>query len=147
MSKRQMVTLGLLAGFIGLVVFDLPTAQRWLDAMKNSLVNDLNLFFVGLASFCVPVALWIGLDPRFNVRLGPEGAGMSLSTCFMERERCTILAGQVGAMQRQLEVSIEFAKNREQFGKSIGKYQSVANRIVDMKVRQETARLLLYKTV
>ena len=71
---------------------------------------------------------------------------MSLSTRFMERERCTILASQVGAMQRQLEVSIEFAKNREQFGKSIGKYQSVANRIVDMKVRLETARLLLYKT-
>ena len=73
MSKRQMIALGLLAGFIGLVVFDLPTAQRWLDAAKNTVINDLNLFFVGLAGLCVPIALWIGLDPRFNVRLGPAG--------------------------------------------------------------------------
>lgn len=79
-------------------------------------------------------------------RLGPEGAGVGLSTSFLEWERCSILASQIGAMQRQLERTIEFAKDRKQFGKSIGKYQSVANRIVDMKVRLEAARLLLYKT-
>lgn len=79
-------------------------------------------------------------------RLGPEGAGMSLSTSFLEWERCSILASQIGAMQRQLERTIQYAKDRKQFGKAIGKYQSVANRIVDMKLRLETSRLLLYKT-
>ena len=79
-------------------------------------------------------------------RLGPEGAGMSLSTSFLEWERCSILASQIGAMQRQLEQTIEYARQRKQFGKAIGKYQSVANRIVDMKLRLETSRLLLYKT-
>jgi alkylation response protein AidB-like acyl-CoA dehydrogenase len=83
--------------------------------------------------------------PEAN-RLGPEGAGMSLSTSFLEWERCSILASQIGAMQRQLERAIRYAKERKQFGKSIGKYQSVANRIVDMKLRLETSRLLLYKT-
>ncbi|PYL03550.1 MAG: acyl-CoA dehydrogenase [Verrucomicrobia bacterium] len=34
---------------------------------------------------------------------------------------------------------------RKQFGQSIGKFQSVANRIVDMKLRYETARLMIYK--
>ena len=48
-------------------------------------------------------------------------------------------------MARQLETTIDYAKTREQFGQSIGKFQSVANRIADMKLRLETARLLLYK--
>jgi len=79
-------------------------------------------------------------------RLGPEGAGVSLSTSFLEWERCAILASQVGAMQRQLEQTIAYARERRQFGKAIGKHQAVAHRIVDMRLRLETSRLLLYKT-
>jgi alkylation response protein AidB-like acyl-CoA dehydrogenase len=79
-------------------------------------------------------------------RLGAEGAGISLSTSFLEWERCCILASQLGAMERQLEESVDFAKKRRQFGQPIGKFQAVANRIVEMKLRLETSRLLLYKT-
>lgn len=78
-------------------------------------------------------------------RLGPEGSGVSLSTSFLEWERCCILASHLGAMERQLEQSVEFARSRRQFGQSIGKFQAVANRIVEMKLRLETSRLLLYK--
>src|SRR5262249_18426320 len=48
-------------------------------------------------------------------------------------------------MQRQLEECIRYAKRRRQFGKPIGKQQMVASRIVDMKLRLETARSLLYQ--
>ena len=72
MAIREVLTLGLIAVFIAGVALDLATAQRLLDAGKYWLVNDLNLFFVGLASLCVPIALWIGLNPRFNVRLGGD---------------------------------------------------------------------------
>jgi len=82
--------------------------------------------------------------PEAN-RLGPEGSGMSLSTSSLEWERCCILASQIGAMERQLEIATDYAKNRQQFGQTIGKFQSVSGRIVDMKLRLETARLLLYK--
>lgn len=78
-------------------------------------------------------------------RLGPEGAGVSISTHSLEIERCCILASQLGAMERQLEASIEHARTREQFGRPIGDFQSVSNRIADMKLRLETARLLLHK--
>lgn len=78
-------------------------------------------------------------------RLGPEGAGANIFNDSMEWERSCILASHIGAMERQLETSISYARERQQFGQSIGKFQSVANRIVDMKVRLETARLLLYK--
>jgi len=78
-------------------------------------------------------------------RLGKEGAGFSICNHSLEYDRCCILAGKLGAMQRQLEQSIEYAKSRQQFGQPIGKFQSVSNRIADMKLRLETSRLLLYK--
>jgi alkylation response protein AidB-like acyl-CoA dehydrogenase len=78
-------------------------------------------------------------------RLGPEGIGAKIFNTSMEWERACILGSHVGAMERQLEESIQYARERTQFDQPIGKFQSVANRIVDMKVRLETARLLLYK--
>ena len=65
--------------------------------------------------------------------------------CSMAWERACILATCVGTMRRQIEKCIDYARTRKQFGQSIGKFQSVANRIVDMKLRYETARLLIYK--
>jgi alkylation response protein AidB-like acyl-CoA dehydrogenase len=78
-------------------------------------------------------------------RIGPEGAGPSIFNKSQEWERALILASQLGAMERQLEQAIQYANDRRQFGQSIGKYQSVSNRIADMKVRLETARLLTYQ--
>ena len=80
-----------------------------------------------------------------SARLGPEGAGVSIATHSLEVERCCILASQLGAMERQLQRSVGYARSRRQFGHAIGKFQSVSNRVADMKLRIETARLLLYK--
>jgi alkylation response protein AidB-like acyl-CoA dehydrogenase len=78
-------------------------------------------------------------------RLGREGNGAAIFEDTVEWERGCIMASLLGAMERQLEACIKYAKERKQFGKSIGKFQSVANKIVDMKVRKEISRLLLYK--
>jgi alkylation response protein AidB-like acyl-CoA dehydrogenase len=48
-------------------------------------------------------------------------------------------------MQYQLEQAVSYAKHRKQFGESITQFQSVSNRLANMKLRLETARLLLYK--
>lgn len=77
--------------------------------------------------------------------LGKEGAGATIFNTSMEWERSCILAPQLGAMQRQLERCVQYARERRQFGKPIGKFESISNRLADMKVRLETARLLVYK--
>jgi alkylation response protein AidB-like acyl-CoA dehydrogenase len=77
--------------------------------------------------------------------LGRLGAGAAMFHWSMERERSFILASTIGTMEHELTRCVEYARERKQFGQSIGKFQSVSNRIVDMKLRLETARLLLYQ--
>ena len=78
-------------------------------------------------------------------RLGEEGGGFGIFAHAMEWERGFILAGAVGAMQYTLERSRKYARSRRQFGKPIGGFQLVSSKIVDMQMRLETSRLLLYK--
>src|SRR5690606_6993008 len=78
-------------------------------------------------------------------RLGPEGAGANIFNSSMEWERSCILASNLGASEHQLELCVRYTRDRRQSGQPIGKFQSVSNRIAEMKVRLETARLLLYK--
>jgi L-prolyl-PCP dehydrogenase len=79
-------------------------------------------------------------------RLGREGNGKNLFTHSMTWERSCILASAVGSMQRLLDTSIAYARERRQYGQPIGKFQLVASRIVDMKMRLEEARAALYRT-
>lgn len=78
-------------------------------------------------------------------RLGKEGAGAAIFNSEMEWERSCLFACHLGAMERQLEACVKYAKERRQFGKPIGKFQSISHKIADMKVRLELSSLILYK--
>jgi hypothetical protein len=78
-------------------------------------------------------------------RLGSEGAGMAIFNSSMTWERSCILASALGTMQRQLEACVEYARVRKQFGQPIGKFQAVADKVADMYLRLEAARLLVYQ--
>jgi alkylation response protein AidB-like acyl-CoA dehydrogenase len=84
------------------------------------------------------------LVPAEN-RLGPEGAGMAIFNSSMAYERSCILASALGAMQRQLETCVGHARARKQFGQAIGKFQGVSDKVADMYLRLEAARLLVYR--
>jgi len=77
--------------------------------------------------------------------IGREGRGMRVFDASMEWERGCILAGTLGAMRRLLESCVSYARGRKQFGTAIGKFQSVSNRVADMKVRLDTSRALVYR--
>ncbi len=78
-------------------------------------------------------------------RLGREGQGAAIFNHSMGWERSCILASDVGAMERQLETCVDYAKTRHQFDKPIGNFQLISSKIADMKVRLETSKLLLYR--
>lgn len=82
--------------------------------------------------------------PQENL-LGNEGSGASIFSASMGYERSFIFASHVGSMARQLDEAQAYAKKRRQGGRPIKEYQSVSNRLADMKVRLESARHFLYK--
>jgi alkylation response protein AidB-like acyl-CoA dehydrogenase len=77
--------------------------------------------------------------------LGAEGMGASVFSASMKWERVCLFAIYLGAMRRVLESTVGYAGDREQFGSPIGDFQAVSHRVVDMTLRLECARLLLYK--
>ncbi|MCZ9349130.1 acyl-CoA dehydrogenase family protein [Streptomyces mutabilis] len=77
--------------------------------------------------------------------LGPEGGGFGIFRTSMAWERTCLFALYLGVMRRVLETSIAYAGERRQFGAAIGDFQAVSHRIVDMALRLEAARLMLYR--
>lgn len=78
-------------------------------------------------------------------RLGSEKEGRRVFGTVMAWERTLLLAPLLGAMARQVDDCVAHARTRRQFGRRIGAFQSVSNRIVDMRLRVETARMIIYR--
>lgn len=151
-GAKEFVTFGPSADFAVVFAATNPEQGRWgISAFiveRGTAGFDQSEALAKLGLHNVPLGEFTFTDcvVKESQRLGPEGVGMSLFAKVMESERAYILAPHVGIMQRQLEQAVAFAKQRKQFGQAIGKNQSVANRLVDMKMRMELAKLLLYKT-
>ncbi len=77
--------------------------------------------------------------------LGRERLGMSVFNFSMIWERVIMAAYHLGAMQQQFDVALEYTGNRKQFGEKIIKFQSISNMLVDMKIRIEAAKLMIYQ--
>jgi len=94
-----------------------------------------------------PMAMVVLEDCRVPAKniVGRKGDGARIFQTSMEWERACLLACDLGGMRRQMEECIKYSRERKQFGQPIAKFQSVSNKIVDMKLRLETSRLLLYK--
>jgi alkylation response protein AidB-like acyl-CoA dehydrogenase len=126
------------AGFLGISAFVVPAGTPGLRVVAEHGKTGLRTSPWGtvyLDECRIPEA----------ARVGPEGAGASLFAESMIWERCCLFAYYVGAMDRTLAAAIEHVRSRKQFGQRLASFQSVQNRLVDMKLRLETSRLLLYR--
>jgi alkylation response protein AidB-like acyl-CoA dehydrogenase len=77
---------------------------------------------------------------------GKPNKGMKVVNAALQMERVFEFASHIGAMQRQMEKCVKYVNEREQSGKKIKECQSMSNKIADMRVKIELARLYLYKT-
>lgn len=77
--------------------------------------------------------------------VGKVGRGAAIFSESMDWERACLGACHIGTIQWLLEQAIEYARTREQGGQTISKFQAVAHRVVDVKVRLEAGRYLTYK--
>jgi alkylation response protein AidB-like acyl-CoA dehydrogenase len=81
--------------------------------------------------------------PRENI-VGKLGGGFLVFDHVMKWEILCTFAFAVGKMRYRLERCLDFARKRVQFGQSIGSFQSIANKLVDMKIGMETSRKWLF---
>lgn len=80
-----------------------------------------------------------------DARIGEVGKGYSQFLGTLEGGRIAIAALSVGLAQACLDASLEHAKNRHQFGKSIGTFQAIQFKLSDMATQIELARLMVYR--
>ena len=76
---------------------------------------------------------------------GPGGHGFKQFLQILDGGRIGVAAMAVGVAQGALDESIKYAKERQAFGKSISKFQSIQAKIADISSALEAARLLTYK--
>ncbi|GGF52486.1 isovaleryl-CoA dehydrogenase [Azorhizobium oxalatiphilum] len=79
--------------------------------------------------------------------VGEENAGVAVVMSGLDLERAMIAPLCLGVAERALELSIEYAKTRRQFGKPIGSFQMVQSMLADMYVAVETIRSFTYRTL
>ncbi len=79
--------------------------------------------------------------PRENL-LAAEGQGFKLAMETFNQTRPDIAAMATGLMQRCLDESVRYAKERKAFGVAIGEHQLVAAMLAEMKIRTDATRLL-----
>jgi len=78
-------------------------------------------------------------------RLGEEGEGFKIAMTVLDAGRIGIAAQAVGIAQAALDEALKYAKEREQFGRPIGKFQAIQWMLADMATETEAARHLVLK--
>jgi alkylation response protein AidB-like acyl-CoA dehydrogenase len=79
--------------------------------------------------------------------LGQEGEGFKIALSTLDTGRISLAAGAVGLMQRALDLSLAYAKERRQFGRPIASFQLIQEKLAEMKLDLEASRLLTYQAV
>jgi alkylation response protein AidB-like acyl-CoA dehydrogenase len=82
--------------------------------------------------------------PEGNL-LGPRGEGFTQFLRILDGGRISVAAMGVGLAQGCYDLAYAYAKERQQFGKPISKFQAVQQKLVDMATEIEAARYLVYK--
>jgi alkylation response protein AidB-like acyl-CoA dehydrogenase len=82
--------------------------------------------------------------PRENL-LGKLNDGWNMLLSGLEFERIFTSAAYVGNAQAAVDEALEYSKQRKQFGKEIGNFQTIAHMLADMQTEVDAARLMVYR--
>jgi acyl-CoA dehydrogenase len=81
--------------------------------------------------------------PEENL-LGPENQGFYLIMANFQWERLSMAVGAVGGMQKVFDTTLAYAKDREAFGRPIGRFQAIRHKFAEMATKIEASRALTY---
>ena len=85
-----------------------------------------------------------GVAVSDEARVGPEGGGWAAVDRVLDRAAAALACEQVGGAQACLEMAVEYARTRHQFGRPIGSFQAIKHKCADMLVAVESAKSAAY---
>lgn len=94
-----------------------------------------------------PTAQVIMNDVRIPAanRVGDEGMGFKFAMAGLDGGRLNIAACSLGGAQFALDKALAYAKERQQFGRSIADFQAIQFKLADMETELQAARVMLYE--
>jgi alkylation response protein AidB-like acyl-CoA dehydrogenase len=100
---------------------------------------------LGLRGQATAELIMDGVRVPDSCRLGEEGLGFTVAMSALAKGRMSLAAGCVGICAGCLQVSVDYAKNRQQFGRPIAGFQLVQDLIASMALDADAARLLVWR--
>ena len=102
---------------------------------------------MGLTSSKTCMVALEGARVEPGAMLGAEGAGMKVALGTLDHSRLGIAAQAIGIAEAALDEALRYARDREQFGKTILQHQAIAFRLAEISTQIEAARALMYQAV
>jgi len=149
-GKKSFVTLGSLADYMIVACQtdpDDPHAQsfflveREIDGIEISSMGEK----VGMRMIPMDVVSLTGVSVPKENRLGQEEKGSFQLKDFLNEMRIETAAMGVGIAQGGLDRALDYGKKREQFGRAIIRFDAIRNKLADMYMEVELARLITHK--
>jgi alkylation response protein AidB-like acyl-CoA dehydrogenase len=85
-----------------------------------------------------------GVEMPAGSRLGAEGKALAAVQAALDLGLAALCAEAVGVMQALVDATVEYVRQRQQFGQPIGRFQALQHRIADMVIHLEQARSMSY---
>jgi alkylation response protein AidB-like acyl-CoA dehydrogenase len=127
------------AGYDGFTLFLVP-----MDA--PGVIREKKLQKMGMHASDTALLAFQDVRVPATAMLGEEGKGFYHIMWELQGERMIGAAGSVAGAQKCFDRTLEYAKEREAFGKAIGHFQVIRHKFAEMATKIETARQLVYVT-
>jgi len=115
------------------------------DAALPGLIRDKKEPKMGIRASATSELVFEDYRCPVKNRIGEEGEGFKIAMTVLDAGRIGIACQALGIAGAAYEASVEYAKERDAFGKKIGQFQGISFKLADMKTRIEAARLLIYQ--
>ena len=121
----------------GITAFLVPTSTPGIEVRK---IRTLGQRAIGTTQ-----VFYTDVKVPASAILGRVDQGWEAVDSYLWYERLCLSAARTGAATAAFEYALDYAKNRKQFDRPIGKFQAISHKLADMKVMLDVSRMLVYR--
>jgi alkylation response protein AidB-like acyl-CoA dehydrogenase len=150
-GRKSWVTSGPVADYVVLFTMTNPDVGHrgvtafLINASEPGFIRDKKEPKLGIRASATSEIVFENYHCPVENRLGKEGEGFKIAMTVLDAGRIGIASQALGIAEACYDATLEYAREREAFGKKIGQFQGISFKIADMKTQIEASRLLTYQ--